>query len=1013
LLAAIEQGLQDRQQVGITLPSLRRDDDEQMVMLTSLATLYAHGYDVAWSRLYSHGSVVPLPAYAWQHERFWFQAATLASGLTAQRSRGVKQDHPLLGWQLDLANRAGGFVWEMELSRQALPHLYDHRLNGTALLAASTYVEIALAAGRAAFGDRPFTLEDISFKRALPLNDERALLQIALSPDAGGRMILSVHSRQAETWILHFNAALRVDSNQVASPVDPPAAIRARREREIVGADAYRYLDDQGVQIGDTLRGITSVWQSKDELLAQVTAPAATANYHIPPAVLDGLFQLLGFVGGDNDLRMPVQAELARFFAARQASTERWCYARLRSTNLDSPLVDLFLLDEAGHTLVEIAGLRLKRFGGEPGIADNIADWLYEVQWLARPKADSPRDNTAPTASKTWLIFADRGGVGEALATVLASQGERPFVIAATDISNLSADVKRLLERSEGLRGVVYLGGLDVPEAADVASLEAGQAASCGTALQVVQELARREWPEAPRMWLITRNAQMSDRAVNFAQASLWGLGRVLAEEHREHWGGLIDLEASGSPEADAALIAGEILQSDGEDQLAYRDGQRFVARLVRLDLPRTAVRSGQLRPEAAYLLTGGFGGIGLEVARGLARQGARRLILTGRTPLPPRVEWDQIQDARLRRMAAAVRELEALGVGVHYAALDVADEDQLQSFLDQYRREGWPPIRGIIHAAGVIDDRMLMQLDVESLRAVLRPKVSGSWLLHRLFEDQPLDFFVLFSSVGALLGQVGQGSYAAANAFLDALAHYRRARGLPALSINWGAWTGLGFAATTGGQRVIEHLEAQGMVGFSAQQGLEALGRLLPSEVAQSVVLPIDWAKLREVRATASRLLIDLIEGATDQPQLSVPEKSLRDMLCELPPAQRRSALEAYLQTTLAQVLRMAPGRIEPDMPFGRLGLESLMAVEFRNRLAVSLDLSLSATLAWNYPTITDLATYLAGKLDLALESIELPTSDEVAATAPEINEAVAQVEAMSDDEALQALLNRRKGKR
>jgi myxalamid-type polyketide synthase MxaE and MxaD len=135
--------------------------------------------------------------------------------------------------------------------------------------------------------------------------------------------------------------------------------------------------------------------------------------------------------------------------------------------------------------------------------------------------------------------------------------------------------------------------------------------------------------------------------------------------------------------------------------------------------------------------------------------------------------------------------------------------------------------------------------------------------------------------------------------------------------------------------------------------------------------------------------------------------------MLCELPPAQRRSALEAYLQTTLAQVLRMAPGRIEPDMPFGRLGLESLMAVEFRNRLAVSLDLSLSATLAWNYPTITDLATYLAGKLDLALESIELPTSDEVAATAPEINEAVAQVEAMSDDEALQALLNRRKGKR
>jgi myxalamid-type polyketide synthase MxaE and MxaD len=1025
LLAAIEQGLQDRQQAGLTLPSLRRDDDEQAVMLASLGALYAQGYDVSWSKLYPQGSVVSLPAYPWQHERFWFQSSTIEGGSATQRSRGVKQDHPLLGWQLDLADRSGGFVWEVELSPSTLPHLYDHRLNGTALLAASTYVEIALAAGRAAFGDQLFILDEVSFKRALLLSDERTLLQVALSPAASGVTALTVHSRQADAWVLHFSATLRADANQVMTPVDPLDAIRARCDREMSRPDVYRYLDAKGVQIGDTLQGIANIWRGNNELLARLTVPTANGNYLIAPAVLDSLFQLLGFVVDDKDILMPVQAEVLRSFLTQRTDSERWGYAHLSATEPDSPVVDVCLLDEAGHRIAEIVGLRLKRFGGERDVSDNVDDWVYEVQWVPSPKLESARDNVKQQASHGWLIFADRGGVSEALASALAKQGEYSVLISVGDtcerLSEMhfrirpdrADDVRMVFEQIKNSRGVVYLAGLDVPEATSAASLEAGQASSCGPVLHIVHELTRCEWSVPPLVWLITRNAQMADQLANIAQSPLWGLGRVIAEEHRDHWGGLIDLDLASNPDEAAACIVTEILHSDSEDQLAYRGGQRYVARLARFHGQRSTLGREQLRPDAAYLVTGGLGGIGQKVARWLAQQGARRLILMGRTPLPPRAEWDQIQDARQIRMAHAVRELEVLGVSVHYTAVDVAAEDQLRSFFDQYRLEGWPPIRGIIHAAGVIDDQMLTQLDAVSLRAVMRPKAIGGWLLHRLFEDQPLDFFVLFSSVGSLMGQVGQGSYAAANAFLDALAHYRRACDLPALSINWGAWSGLGFAATAGGQRVIKHLATQGVAGFSAKQGLEALARLLPSEAAQAVVLPIDWARLRESRATTSRLLIDLIEEVSDQMQTSVPEKSLRDTLCELAPAQRRSALEGYLQSTLAQVLRMVPARIEPDMPFGRLGLESLMAVEFRNRLAVSLNLSLSATLAWNYPTITELATYLASKLDLALEPIGSSEPIEPAPMTPEVDQAAAKIEEMSDDEALQALRSRRKEKR
>ena len=151
------------------------------------------------------------------------------------------------------------------------------------------------------------------------------------------------------------------------------------------------------------------------------------------------------------------------------------------------------------------------------------------------------------------------------------------------------------------------------------------------------------------------------------------------------------------------------------------------------------------------------------------------------------------------------------MGASVHLASVDVADEDQLGAYIDEYRAEGWPPIRGVVHAAGVLHDGLLAQLDAPAFDSVLRPKVTGGWLLHRLLEDAPLDFFVMFSSAGSLLGQPGQGNYAAANAFLDALAHHRRALGQPALSINWGAWNGLGFAETAGGKRLAARLATGG----------------------------------------------------------------------------------------------------------------------------------------------------------------------------------------------------------
>ena len=211
----------------------------------------------------------------------------------------------------------------------------------------------------------------------------------------------------------------------------------------------------------------------------------------------------------------------------------------------------------------------------------------------------------------------------------------------------------------------------------------------------------------------------------------------------------------------------------------------------------------------------------------------------------------------------------------MHLASVDVADEGQLSAFLDEFRTEGWPPIRGVVHAAGVLQDGLLTQLDAAALNSVLRPKMIGGWLLHRLLADVPLDFFVLFSSAGSLLGQPGQGNYAAANAFLDALAHHRKALGQPALSVNWGAWSGKGFAETAGGKRLAARLALAGIDSIAPAQALEVLELLLRQGSTQVAAVRVDWGRYRQFfpAGIQSPLLSELVrEEADNQPRSGSP---------------------------------------------------------------------------------------------------------------------------------------------
>ena len=276
----------------------------------------------------------------------------------------------------------------------------------------------------------------------------------------------------------------------------------------------------------------------------------------------------------------------------------------------------------------------------------------------------------------------------------------------------------------------------------------------------------------------------------------------------------------------------------------------------------------------------------------------------------------------------------------MHLAAVDVADEGQLRAFLDEFRAEGWPPIRGVVHAAGVLHDGLLTQLDTAALNAVLRPKMVGAWLLHRLLEDAPLDFFVFFSSAASLLGQPGQGNYAAANAFLDALAHHRRAQGQPALSINWGTWAELGFADTTGGRRLAKHLALVGIRSLAPELALKVLERLLRLGSTQVAVVPVNWAQYLQFHpaGTDPPLLSQLARAEAAIPSQAGHPGAQRDTLLAARPMERQRLLQSYLSEQVARVLGLPASQLDVQQPLSNLGLDSLMAVALKNRIAVDL---------------------------------------------------------------------------
>ena len=592
-------------------------------------------------------------------------------------------------------------------------------------------------------------------------------------------------------------------------------------------------------------------------------------------------------------------------------------------------------------------------FGSDVGDSGVLASQAVVVaqrtEAVATPAAGRPVQvvEQADVAVEHWVVLADRGQTGRAVTEQLRVSGAQVSVVPADVTGHDTGGWGALVSADTPVSAVVDLRALDLPNAATLSG--AGAQHAVERVCADLAELVRRLAPAATRrlaLHLVTRGAVAAagEAVEGVVQAAVWGLGKVIALEHPELPAFLHDLDPQNRPADAARLLVEGMRMPAGETLQVTRGGHRHVARLE--PYPVDGLPPFRCDATAAYLVTGGLGGLGLLLAEWLASKGAGHVVLAGRHP-PSRPASD------------AIEALEAAGQRISVVQADVADPDAVEAVVAQIGAGGCR-LAGVFHAAGHLDDGILTTLDPQRVSAVLKPKVHGAWNLHLATRELPLDCFVLFSAATSLIGSPGQASHAAANAFLDALAHHRRAERLPAVSINWGAWAQAGAVA---GGAAAARVRLKGLRLMAPGPSLAILDRLVTSETAQIGVFDVDWSRV-PASLTALPLLSRCVPSTRPAARLTGDQEQDQHGDGDrsgAPGSRRRVALAAYVRQQVRQVLAMPDGAaLDMEQGFFDLGMDSLTSMELRGRLQTGLGRPLSATAIFDYPTPAALVAHL-----------------------------------------------------
>ncbi|KAI1122634.1 6-methylsalicylic acid synthase [Nemania abortiva] len=944
----LDRGLTDED--FTTIPVMKRDSPALISINKAVANAYTAGARINFEAKFGHKRTWcrQVPGTPWLHKPYYRQVEACASG---QMGTHDVDKHTLLGHRTTLAG-TDTVIFTTKLDDKTKPYPGTHPLDGTEIIPAGVYINTFYHATGAS------SLSDIQLRVPVSMGPDTRNIQVIVEGNSI-RVASSADAKTEQTWVSHSSAHWARGNNVRNQEKIDIEMIQKRIGTLLPNTFATDYLAKIGVE------GIAFPWQvvehygnSKEMMVKVDMDPSVQVlpwDEHSWSPLLDAATSV-GSAIFFNDIKLKIVSGIDRVDIVSSKPPPKIGYLFIEDTSdAKTPAADVSVLDDQGLLLAKFTAMRFSEVEGARGVSGGVDSLVHRMAWVPPKFSETVRE-----LGDVVLVCPDL----ERYAKDIQPHAKTLLqVSSAAQVEDKAERLIPILTKSEST--VVYVPcsveTLDeVPRAAEELIWEAAS---------LVKFITNHSL--ACKLYIVTNGVQAGKTATGLAHAPFHGLARIIGSEHPDLWGGLIDTDTDGT----FPIMALKYVQ--GHDVLRMVDGlprrpimRPFTREFVhKPDSTKTILPS----PEGTYLITGGLGDLGLATCEFLIKKGARRIVLVSRRGLPPRSQWPKLvaEDVRMKEIVDQIRQFERLGATIHPLAVDVSSPAAADVLLAKLDGLSLPPVLGVIHGAGVLGGSLLMETTRSDYAQVFAPKIDGALTLHQAFPPGSLDFFVLYSSIGQLVGTEGQAAYASSNAFLDGLATYRRARGDNAVSFQFTAWLGLGLVRDL--TFLNDELQSKGITGITPDEAFRAWEHVNKFDVEGAVVTRV--CSIEEGDPVALPILEDVVvrrpaartPGASSSPSPSPSPSSASSGpgrgSGSAPPVEkgdRQQWLTTKIRECIAAVL-MIPDIDEIDIrkPLSDFGVDSVMTVALRQKLQMAFKIKVPATLTWNHPTVNHLVAW------------------------------------------------------
>ncbi|KAJ3970263.1 acyl transferase domain-containing protein [Lentinula raphanica] len=932
-----------------TFSTMKRDTPAIQSLSKTLTQLYTKGAPINFEVLLGPKQLwsKTVPGTPWVHKPYWKQ---VESGPLGEGMMHDVEKHTLLGQRVQVAG-SDTIVYTTKLDDKTKPFPGTHPLDGTEIIPAAVYINtFHYATGGT-------ELSNISLRVPVSMSSETRNVQIIVQGDTISVASSAIGDADKQTWVSHSSAKWsNIHRFPPKDEVFDVEAIKKRIGTRLPNSFSVDYLTKIGVA------GIAFPWQviehygNEKEMIAKVDMDPAVEKLPWDERSWAPILDAATSIGStiyfnDPKLRIVSQIDTVSLYATGAIPKIGYLFVE-EAADAKGPASHVSVLDEQGVLLAKFTSMRFSEVEGASGSGGGLDSLVHHISWIPPKFSEKPRplDQVVLISSNSELL--------DTYAQQLEPQTKELFKLSSVEQLAGSEILSALSKKGSA---VVYTPGhVELLEEVPAASKDFIWDTTCIAKLLVEKSLA-----STCKLFVITSRAYAGESTTGLAHSALYGLGRIIAAEHPDIWGGLIDNES----ETVFPLLATKYVQN--QDIIRVVDGMPRCAMMRPLPrdqrYPSESTRTLLPRPEGTYVITGGLGDLGLETINFLVEKGARRIVTVSRSGLPPRSTWTEraAGDEKFAAMVKRIQEFESMGATIYAVALDISAPDASSKLLAAIDSLSLPQVLGVIHASGILEDSLLLETTRDSFGRVLAPKIDGAITLHKAFPPGTVDFFVLYSSIGQLVGTAGQASYGSGNAFLDGLAMYRRAHGDNAVAFQWTAWRGKGMATST--DFLTLELKSKGITDISSEEAFRAWEHVGKYNVESAVVTRC--LVLDEGEAVSVPMLEQVVvrrSRATNGPAPAAEENnSASSNARPTSPAELEKWLNVKIRECIGAVL-MIPDidDIDPLVPLGELGVDSVMTVALRQKLQSALKVKVPPTLTWNHPTVNHLVPWFMAKL-------------------------------------------------